>query len=198
MTLQSMITLLAIMGISLLGLSKAVAQLDDNNNPTPTINGLIWKTYTNDKLGISFEYPSDWILEEKANRFYNLPDVTVYSGLNSFSFLDHKKSIDDMLSYMSFDAVAIEGSSIFAQGEGKNIIEEVNTSKYKIDGKDTATFLYTFDNDLGYKIADQTFFVNINNMIYMLSYQNAVSDFDTPKSQEIMNHIINSFHFTQS
>lgn len=57
------------MRISLLGLSQSFAQIDESNSSIPTINGIEWKTYSNGKLGFSVEYPSNWIVKEKSNRF---------------------------------------------------------------------------------------------------------------------------------
>ncbi|CAN5855217.1 hypothetical protein BH23THE1_BH23THE1_11880 [soil metagenome] len=53
-----------------------------------TENNLNYTVYSGDRLGISFEYPSNWNVEEKINRFSKYSDVLVYNGM----VLIHSKS----------------------------------------------------------------------------------------------------------
>jgi hypothetical protein len=70
---------------------------------TQTTNSLpiTWSTYSNKKLGISFEYPSTWTVEEKTNRFDTFPDVLVSNDkdkpFQAFKVINHQKGIDSGL-----------------------------------------------------------------------------------------------------
>src|SRR4051812_4253239 len=77
-TLLPILTFLGIIGISLSGLSPSSAQIDENK-PSSTANDIEWKTYTNDKLGFSVEYPSNWIVKEKTNRFETGDELVIKS-----------------------------------------------------------------------------------------------------------------------
>lgn len=45
-----------------------------------------WSNYTNDNLGITFDYPSNWTMTEKNNRFEQGPDLSVGSGQHIFTY----------------------------------------------------------------------------------------------------------------
>lgn len=47
-----------------------------------TENNLNYIIYSDNRLGISFEYPSNWNVEGKINRFSKYSDVLVYNGTN--------------------------------------------------------------------------------------------------------------------
>jgi hypothetical protein len=63
-------------------------------NSTETIRYL---PYTNQKLGISFEYPSSWTLDEKENRFDTGTEAMVYDGLNMFKVLFREDSMKEFI-----------------------------------------------------------------------------------------------------
>ena len=68
------------------------AQTDiGSNNTTNTTNTVVqqWKTYSDKKLGISLQYPSNWVVKQKTNRFESEPELTIEGagGANSFSVI---------------------------------------------------------------------------------------------------------------
>jgi hypothetical protein len=48
------------------------------------------------------------------------------------------------------------------------------------------------------EITRQIFLVANNGKVYTLGYSNLASDFDSPESQEILNHMLSSFRFIDS
>lgn len=159
--------------------------------------------FTNQEYGISFEYPSYWNVNEKISRFSTGPDVEVSDGLNAFKFVKDKTSLGDSeffdLKFMAnnFQKVALEDPE-------KRLIEKVDLDTYQINGKDTASFLFTgkysFDENSLIKTdyATQVFVIENRDNFDILMYQDTIIRFDTPESQGIMNHILDSFKFIDS
>lgn len=195
-----------IVAILMLGMTALSSQSSVNDvlatleisESTSTINSINYTTYTSDVYGITFEYPSDWDLEEKTNRFASEPEVKVNDGLNSFKFLgnDDRLSLDN--SFFDLELVATMAQNSFVEGSGDRLIEGVSTDKYQIDGYDTASFLYTSETLFGMETANEVFMVDNNNDVYTLGFTDLVDDFDTPQNKEIRDHILNSFHFIGS
>jgi hypothetical protein len=171
-----------------------------NENKSKTLTN--YTTYTNDEFEVTFEYPSNWHIEEKTSRFSNDPDVKVNLGLNSFKFIGNDARIGNNLDLFSLEDIADMAQNTMVNPPDQRLIEGVEMDKYKIDGKDTATFLFTNAMDCGVSsvlnldYAIQIFFVENNGKVYTLAYQDTVSDFDREESQVTMNRILNSFYFT--
>ena len=160
-------------------------------------------SYNNTEFGISFDYPSNWEVSEKTNRFdMATPDVKVTSPdniMNSFSFLNHYETSDESLASIGLKETAEGYADAFIANPGSILIEDVDDSKYTIDGNPTATFLFTdpgsmYNSDID--IGNQFFMVEYNDKLYAVGYKNTVDNFDSPQSQEIMERIISSFRFS--
>lgn len=57
-------------------------------------NDTTWKTYTNEKIGVSFEYPNDYVIQEQEGDFRDQEDYP-YSKYNFSIAFTHKDSLDD-------------------------------------------------------------------------------------------------------
>ncbi len=100
---------------------------------------------------------------------------------------------------------ALDAESNTRLVEGVTEFDNVNIGG--VDGP-IMTFLYTSTNPLFEgidtnlqgvgEIARQIFLVEYDGKVYPLGYSNLASDFDSPESQEIMHHILNSFKFIDS
>lgn len=167
-------------------------------NSTETRN---YFPYSNQQLGISFEYPSNWDVEEKTNRFSDAPaDVEVHNGLNSFKYQLDRTDVGES-DFIDLELMADMAQKSLTKTQETNLVKGVDMDKYQIDGKDTATFLIKTERSFGensYSNSDyatQVFVIDNENRFDLIMYQNTVTDFDTPKSQEILNHMLNSFQF---
>jgi len=164
---------------------------------------LAYLPYTNQELGIAFEYPSDWKVEEKTSRFDGDADVQVYSGLNSIKYVKDKTGAGDT-GFFDLDSMATMAQNALTQDPNKSLVETVDLDKYKIDNKDTATFLIKTEESFGESsflsldFATQIFIVDVDNRFDTIMYQDTVTKFDTPESQEKLNHMLNSFRFINS
>lgn len=203
MTVSKTLILITIFTVGMLyvlsnsSLNTASATLEIQNS-TGTMS---YVPYTDSKIGISFEYPSNWTLDPKTDRFSTGPDLEVSRGFNSFKVVDHEDRLEDSIKFFDLEFVAENAETSFLKEPGARSIEGVDTDTYKIDGKDTASFLYaTKEPILGidFDFAQQIFMVNNDGHVVTFGYQDTVSKFDTPKSQEMMNHIINSIKFIDS
>ena len=151
-----------------------------------------WTTYMNND--ISFDYPSDWEVEEKQNRFDTAADVSVSDGSAKFFVLklDNAKS-KLFKSFGLADSVkALEEAA--ARDGSTNIIEETDVTKYKIGGERTGTFLSTKTDETD-PYALQIFIVSHNGKTYSLGFRETTSTFDDPETQSILNKIVQSFKF---
>ncbi len=168
-----------------------------------TANQTEFTSYNNTEFGISFDYPSNWEVSEKTNKFDTAtPDVKVTSPdnfMNSFSFLNHYETSNESLASIGLKETAESYADAFIANPGSILIEGVNDSEYLIDGNPTATFLFTdpgnmygSDKDIG----NQFFMVGYDDKLYAMGYKNTVDNFDSPQSQEIMGRIISSFRFS--
>ena len=72
------------------GISPSITQQATDTLPGSTkplmnerkANAIVWKTYTNEKLGFSFEYPETWLKEDKETEVINLSGAVTEIDLN--------------------------------------------------------------------------------------------------------------------
>jgi hypothetical protein len=166
---------------------------DEISQPQSTIK---YTPYTNERMGISLEYPSTWTLDEKENRFDTGAEATISDGLNMFKVMFRDDSMNEFIDTLGFEYVAESLEDSIAGPS--DLIEPIDLDKYSIDGKETATFLYLAHTDFGIELPSQAFIVNDDGSLMTFGYQNTKSNFDTQESQDVMNHIINSIKFLNS
>lgn len=174
----------------------------ERSNPnaiTSTIDedGNSWTEYTNSDLGISFEYPASWGLQEKENRFDTSAEAVVYdrdgAGYNMFKLISRDDAMEQTIDSLGFDFAVNILEDAFSKDY--RIVEGADFDRYAIDGKETATFLYVAEVEELYETPTQVFIVNDDGNLVTFGYQDTKANFDTPESQERMEHIINSIEF---
>lgn len=76
--------------------------LTHNNKPISSVNdikantSLVWKTYTNQKVGITFQYPSTWIKNGKDVEAINISGITTAINMN---FIDSVSKTSLLIEY---------------------------------------------------------------------------------------------------
>ena len=167
-----------------------------NESNTPPSNAGEWTIYKNEKIGFSFEYPNDWDLEEKQNRFETTTaDAAVSNGVTKFAVLkaiDRSDSNPLKPSTIQDDTEKLEQS--IARLPGNTIIEHADTKKYDIGGEKTGTFLVT-SSDGASQTAIQSFFVVHDGDGWMLNFMDSTETFDSTETQDTLNRILVSFKF---
>lgn len=153
-----------------------------------------WKNYTNGKLGVSFEYPSNWVIYEKQNRFEEGPEINVDNGSNSFKFGTAPFPVENVIKLLGFKTGVSKIANAIPEGEGR-IIEGIDFNKYKIDGKETGSFLVVSYYENGIELPIEWFYINNGTNVLMAGYSNTLDQFDSPSSQSIKNHILGSIKF---
>jgi hypothetical protein len=173
--------------------SNVYGSLASNNS---TQNDLNYTIYSNDRLGISFEYPSDWNVEEKINRFSKYSDVQVHNGSSSFKVMKSQSSSDTEMAEKLGGLKEVVGIILPPEERVVGAIEE---NMYAIDGTDTVSVLTAMESLTN--VPDQgleRILLIQNDVLYILTYQNTVDQFDSKQSQETIGHILTSFRFIDS
>ena len=173
--------------------SNVYGSLASNNF---TQNNLNYTIYSNDRLGISFEYPFDWNVEEKINRFSKYSDVQVHNGSSSFKVMKSQSSSDTEMAEKLGGLKEVVGIILPPEERVVGAIEE---NMYAIDGTDTVSVLTAMEGltNVPDKGLERILLIH-NDVLYILTYQNTVDQFDSKQSQETIGHILTSFRFIDS
>jgi hypothetical protein len=173
--------------------SNVYGSLASNNS---TQNNLNYTIYSNDRLGISFEYPSDWNVEEKINRFSKYSDVQVHNGSSSFKVMKSQSNSDTEMAEKLGGLKEVVGIILPPE---ERIVGEIEENMYAIDGTDTVSVLTAMEGltNVPDKGLERILLIH-NNVLYILTYQNTVDQFDSNQSQETIGHILTSFRFIDS
>ena len=173
--------------------SNVYGTLASNNS---TQNNLNYTLYSNDRLGISFEYPSDWNVEEKINRFSKYSDVQVHNGSSSFKVMKSQSSSDTEMAEKLGGLKDVVGIILPPE---ERIVGAIEENMYAIDGTDTVSVLTAMEGltNVPDKGLERILLIH-NDVLYILTYQNTVDQFDSKKSQETIEHILTSFRFIDS
>jgi hypothetical protein len=156
-----------------------------------------YKNYTSDKYQIQFQYPSNWALKEKSNRFEQGSDISIKVGNKSalghigISIAGNNSGVDlwtvlttvheETLSNFDKDVRSIEAPSIS-----------------EIGGHKAGTFVIAFnqkyipDPDIR---GSQIWITSNGNKVYTINFMSNSSIFDTPVYTQIRDHFIKSIKF---
>lgn len=156
-----------------------------------------YSLHTSVKYGISFEYPSNWIIDDKENRFISKSDIVINNPDDEFhSFTinrdEDKSLVSSMGGLLKYDQEFIK--FIEENYPEERIVEYANYSDYKIGEYETVTHT-TAKGSSFMTYGVESFSVETPNAIYRITYQNTADEFDSSKSQEILNHLIKSIKF---
>jgi hypothetical protein len=81
---------------------------------------------------------------------------------------------------MDFDQAVVNMYEYIKSQPGNRISEEVSINDYSIDGKETGTFLYEYEESNGITALQKVFLFDDDNKIYTLSYIDIKNDFYSP------------------
>jgi len=162
---------------------------------------LQYSNYTSDKYQIQFQFPSDWLIKEKTNRFDEGADIDI-------SNVDPQKGMIQIS--LSTGLFAIFGTSDI-QSAVKGLYEGITGSQYaydirtielpsflNIDGQRTGTFLVTVKQKYEASpvtLAVQTWLTFLGDNGYEIKYMSIPEHFDNADNLEIRDRLINSVHF---
>jgi len=169
----------------------------------PGVIAVQYSNYTSDKNQIQFQYPSDWLLKEKTNRFEEGPEIqlsnptlpyinigiSLYNDLfRGFGTKDLQSAVIDFCNEITrdykYDYRTIESPTFF-----------------NIDGQRSGTCLYTYKDKYETNSvagAVQNWITFVGGRGYVLDFFATPEDFDSPENTEIRDHFINSIKFLGS
>lgn len=161
-----------------------------------TENNLNYTIYSDDRLGISFEYPSNWNVEENINRFSKYSDVLVYNGTNSFKIMKSQSNSDTVMAEKLGGLKEVVGIILPPE---ERVVGEIEENRYAIDGTDTVSVLTAMEGltNIPDKGLERILLI-YDDVLYILTYQNTVDKFDSKQSQETIEHLLSSFKFIDS
>ncbi len=173
--------------------SNVYGSLVSTNSTEKNLNYTI---YSDDWLGISFEYPSNWNVEEKINRFSKYSDVLVYNGTNSFKIMKSQSNSDTVMAEKLGGLKEVVGIILPPE---ERVVGEIEENRYAIDDTDTVAVLTAIEGltNIPDKGLERILLIH-NDVLYILTYQNTVDQFDSKQSQETIEHILSSFKFIDS
>ena len=173
--------------------SNVYGSLVSTNSTEKNLNYTI---YSDDRLGISFEYPSNWNVEEKINRFSKYSDVLVYNGTNSFKIMKSQSNSDTVMAEKLGGLKEVVGIILPPE---ERVVGEIEENRYAIDDTDTVAVLTAIEGltNIPDKGLERILLIH-NDVLYILTYQNTVDQFDSKQSQETIEHILSSFKFIDS
>lgn len=191
--LLALFSVLGLMTLACYEYDNVYGSLVSNNS---TENNLNYTIYSDDRLGISFEYPSDWNVEEKINRFSKYSDVLVYNGNNSFKIMKSQSNSDTVMAEKLGGLKEVV--EIILPPE-ERLVGEIEENRYTIDGSDTVSVLTAMEGltNIPDKGLERILLIH-DDVLYILTYQNTVGEFDSKQSQETIQHILSSFRFIDS
>jgi hypothetical protein len=166
-----------------------------------------WKTYTDPKLGISLQYPSDWTIKQKANRFDPDPDLLLETrnqlgGNNSLAINARNLPVNISITSGQFvaeklkDVVTYEG---IREGKDIHIIQDV-TKHYPIDGHEVFSFIVAESTSRpSVQIVEEGITVlNLQTQkIFAFGFTALSSHYDDPDQVQIRDHILKSIKFIE-
>lgn len=157
--------------------------------------------YSNAKYHIGFEYPSDWTIKEKTNRFEEGAHIAVTDMINfgMLSIVYGEDLITDFGSTNLKTAVekSLEGS--MADYSYEYSVIERPSYNITIGGQPAGTSLHTMkegypENSLLWAIQSWIVFIG-DDRGYIISFMSPADTFDSSDVTEVRNHMINSIKF---
>lgn len=159
---------------------------------------LQYSHYTSDKYQIQLQYPSEWTIHEKTNRFVEGPDTLISNigagqiGISYASDLLKNFGTVDVQSAV----IAFHKSLTTDYTHDYRTIE--NPSFINIDNQRSGTFLITMkDKYETNSITNvvQYWFTIVGNTGYLIYFISTPEKFDNPENTEIRDHFIKSIKF---
>jgi hypothetical protein len=168
------------------------------------VNGcfaLQYANYTSEKYQIQFQYPSDWLIKEKENRFEEGSDIAISknkiaTGKMGIHFYN---DIFENFGSTNLDSVFADFYKGRTTDDSKYEYRTIESPSFlNIDGQRTGSFLMTFKQK--YEInpiigAVQYWITVVGNNGYMIEFMSTPENFDTPDNIEIRDHFIRSINF---
>ena len=162
---------------------------------------LVFANHTSTAYQIFFQYPSDWEVTEKTNRFQEGPDISVSKVIPSDFGLITIGYINNTLNGVDPDPVTSKIYAFYREMIG-DYTKEIRTiedpSFVTMDGEKAGTFVISrkdkYDDD-AVLLGIQVWLVYSGYNEYLISFASKASMFDSPEKVETRDNFIKSIKF---
>ena len=165
------------------------------------INTTNFANYTSPVLGITLKVPTDWTVIDKENRFedtiFQINPIDPNAEFYRLMIFDTNIDLEKLLHEMGLENYTKWGLNSMASNANVTIFEDVNMTKYKIGGYESGAFLYTTKYPNGNVTVVRDIGVDKDGDLFHITFQGPPETFDSPKSQELMNYILDSITFNK-
>ena len=170
----------------------------------PSINGsfaLQFTDYTSEKYQIQFQYPSDWLLKEKANRSdegaeIDISNKKIAAGKLRIHFYD---DLLESFGTTNLDAAFTKFYSATTTDDNEYEFKIIESPSFgSVDSQRTGSFLMTFKqkNEIDPITGAVKYWVTFaGNSGYKMEFMATPENFDTPDNIEIRDQFIESIIF---
>ena len=165
---------------------------------------LKYANFTRDQYQIQFQYPSDWVLEEKANGLKEESEIDVSNkkiGTGEIA-IHYYNDLLKSFNTPNFDHLF---SDFYNERSSDNSRYEYRTVKplsfFNVDGQKTGSFLVIFKekaqvDPIGVEV--QYWITFVGNTGYVLEFLSTPENFNTSENLEIRDRFIQSINFIGS
>ena len=170
----------------------------------PSINGsfaLQFTDYSSEKYQIQFQYPSDWLIKEKANRSdegaqIDISNKKIAAGKLRIHFYD---DLLESFGTSNLDAAFTKFYSATTTDDNEYEFKIIESPSFvSIDSQRTGSFLLTFKekNEIDPITGAVKYWITfVGNSGYKMEFMATPENFDTPDNIEIRDQFIESIIF---
>lgn len=170
----------------------------------PNINGsfaLQFTDYTSEKYQIQFQYPSDWLIKEKANRSdegaeIDISNKKIAAGKLRIHFYD---DLLESFGTTNLDAAFTKFYSATTTDDNEYEFKIIESPSFgSVDSQRTGSFLMTFKqkNEIDPITGAVKYWITfVGNSGYKMEFMATPENFDTPDNIEIRDQFIESIIF---
>jgi hypothetical protein len=165
---------------------------------------LKYANFTRDKYQIQFQYPSDWVLEEKTNGLKEESEIDVSNkkiGTGEIA-IHYYNDLLKSFNTTNFDHLF---SDFYKERSTDNFMFEYRTveppSFFNVDGQKTGSFLVIFKQKAEVDpvhVEVQYWITFVGNTGYVLEFLSTPENFNTSENLEIRDRFIQSINFIGS
>ena len=152
-----------------------------------------WNTIRFDECNMNMNYPTGFKAEETTNEFENNADFTIYSDEPYIQVSIDCNDLDINLSKDNYtnDIIQIQEKLM---GYDDFIVEDINLTKWRIDGQNTVSFIFASGENAhtGVVTTNEIIYVLHKDMPIMIKFIALYTEFDSFQIQKLEKRIINS------
>jgi hypothetical protein len=159
-----------------------------------------YSNHTSEKYKIQFDYPSNWFLDERTDRFNDQEDK--FSSPDGFSSIGIVYTTDLMEAYgtKTLRSAISDWVESFQRNDFSNQYQTIEPPSYvEIDNEKSGTVVYSAKEKFNFqdpvRLGIQAWVTFIDGNWYTIVYKAPTDKFDSPENIEIRERLIKSVRF---